>query len=81
VSEPISIVALFEAPTVAGLASYLREHHPDCALAIECTGIVDGAVGAIERTDRPLELLARIDEMSDEQVDALLVEHGNADAR
>ncbi len=30
-SEPVSIVALFEAPTVANLAAYLRERHPDCA--------------------------------------------------
>jgi NAD(P)-dependent dehydrogenase (short-subunit alcohol dehydrogenase family) len=80
-TEPISIAALFEAPTVAHLASYLREHHPDCASAIESARPLDGAEGAIERTDRPLELLARIDELSDEQVEALLVEHGNADAR
>ncbi len=81
VTEPISIVALFEAPTVAHLASYLREHHPDCALAIESASPLDGAEGSIERTDRPLELLARIDDLSDEQVEALLVEQGSADAR
>jgi acyl transferase domain-containing protein/acyl-CoA synthetase (AMP-forming)/AMP-acid ligase II/acyl carrier protein len=80
-TEPISIVALFEAPTVAHLASYLREHHPDCASAIESASLADGTKRAIERTDRPLELLARIHELSDEQVDALLLEHGSADAR
>jgi myxalamid-type polyketide synthase MxaE and MxaD len=80
-AEPISIVALFEAPTVAHLAAYLREHHPDCARAIESSGPADKTDPVIEKTRRPLELLERIDELSDEEVEALLVEHGHADAR
>jgi hypothetical protein len=80
-SEPLSIVALFEAPTVAHLASYLREHHPECATAIESESPEGPVEGVIERTDRPVDLLARIDELSDDEVEALLVEHGSNDVR
>jgi hypothetical protein len=77
-SEPISVVALFEAPTVANLAAYLRERHPDCARAIVDESALEPTVLA---SKRPLDLLARIDELSDEEVEALLVEHGNVEAR
>jgi acyl carrier protein len=77
-SEPISVVALFEAPTVANLAAYLRERHPDCSRAIVDESALEPMVPA---SKRPLDLLARIDELSDEEVEALLVEHGNVEAR
>jgi acyl transferase domain-containing protein/acyl-CoA synthetase (AMP-forming)/AMP-acid ligase II/acyl carrier protein len=79
-SEPISIVALFEAPTIAHLASYLREHHPDCAAAIEADA-PSPAETTIDKIETPTDLLARIDELSDEEVESLLVEQGHVDAR
>jgi phthiocerol/phenolphthiocerol synthesis type-I polyketide synthase D len=78
-SEPISIVALFEAPTIAHLASYLREHHPDCAAAIEAD--IPAAASAIEKFETAQDLLSRIDDLSDAEVEALLVEQGHVDTR
>jgi NAD(P)-dependent dehydrogenase (short-subunit alcohol dehydrogenase family) len=79
-SEPISIVALFEAPTIAHLAAYLRENHPDCAAAIEAD-IPATAKTTIEKIETPIDLLSRLDDLSDEEVEALLVEQGHVDAR
>ena len=80
-SEPISIVALFEAPTVGNLAAYLRERHPDCAAAIQEESALEPLELMPIESNRPQDLLARIDALSDEEVEALLVEHGNVDAR
>ena len=69
-TDTISIVALFEAPTIAHLAAYLRENHPDCALAIENASVAQEPM--IVATERAADLLIRIDELGSEEVEVLI---------
>ena len=77
-TDTISIVALFEAPTIAHLAAYLRENHPDCALAIENASVAQEPM--IVATERAADLLIRIDELGSEEVEVLIQQRSETHA-
>jgi amino acid adenylation domain-containing protein len=72
--EPVPVAAIFEAPTPARLAQYIADHYPAAAAAVRAgEGAPDGRRGGVrEEGESPEDLLARLDQLSEAQVDALL---------
>jgi amino acid adenylation domain-containing protein len=73
--ESISLVGLFEAPTLAGFAAYLRERHPATVArlgASDATSASPGASPAPQSPEAAEGLLANLDQLSEDQLDALL---------
>jgi len=62
-NEAIPAEVLFQVQTIADLASYLEEHYPAAS-----------AIPQLARDDRSQELLDRLDELTDDQVESLLSE-------
>jgi hypothetical protein len=71
----ISLAALFEAPTIAAFSAYLAEHHPDALAKIDGHEVGCAEPRGLPTTvpgESPQALLAGLDQLSDQQVDALL---------
>jgi amino acid adenylation domain-containing protein len=73
--ETISLAALFETPTIAGFASNLTARYPAAVFAMASSAPVSSSPGrssAPISAESPEALLANLDRMSEEEVDALL---------
>jgi amino acid adenylation domain-containing protein len=73
--EPVAVAALFETPTITGFAEYLRRQFPAAVSALEYR-VPDssdpGRLSILPSAKSPEALLANLDRLSDEEVDALL---------
>jgi amino acid adenylation domain-containing protein len=73
--EPVAVAALFETPTIAGFTDYLRKQFPAAVSALEARGPDSSDPGQLSiqpSAKSPEALLANLDRLSDEEVDALL---------
>jgi hypothetical protein len=73
--ETISLAALFETPTIAGFASNLTARYPAAVFAMASSAPVSSSPSrssAAISGESPEALLANLDRMSEEEVDALL---------
>jgi acyl carrier protein len=78
----VPIVELMKSPSLAGLAALLAERlatldqapadQAGCGGAVNGPADIDGVSGALPSHIAPTELLARIDELSSEELDAAL---------
>jgi amino acid adenylation domain-containing protein len=75
--EPVSLAALFEGPTIARFARHLAEHYPDAVSSLGSSSVAAGPgrvndPTALVPAEGAAALLARLDQLSDDQVDTLL---------
>jgi hypothetical protein len=79
--EHVHVAVLFEAPTIVQLARWLRARHPEASARLEAA-LGDSVRGAVDRVmerrwpedpERARELLARLDALSDSDVEELLL--------
>jgi amino acid adenylation domain-containing protein len=73
--EPVAVAALFETPTIAGFADYLRKQFAAAVLALEVGGPDSSdasRLSILPSAQSPGALLANLDRLSEEEVDALL---------
>jgi amino acid adenylation domain-containing protein len=73
--EPVAVSALFETPTIAGFADYVRKQFPAAVSALEDRGpdcSDPSRLSILPSAQSPEALLANLDRLSEEEVDALL---------
>ncbi|MCP5150488.1 MAG: SDR family NAD(P)-dependent oxidoreductase [Chromatiales bacterium] len=90
---PVPLVALFGHPTVSALAAHLERRHPDAVAAAvggavkarptasqpaPASGALAGSGAIASRRSRQRDLLTRLDELSEEEIEALLAERSGS---